>query len=158
VLRGTPGRLPWIGFNVVGTMAPSRENGVTLSKDPAASGGSAGLDLHIRRPAESEAALTKARDEILELLHGAGVGATPRLWKIEDLGNAIHFAGTCRMHASPRFGMLDGWSRMHAVPNVVVADSSAFTTGPEKNPVLTAMALSARASDRLARDLRAGYI
>jgi len=81
-----------------------------------------------------------------------------RLWKIEQLGNSIHFAGTCRMHESPRFGVLDAWSRMHAVPNVMVADSSAFTTGPEKNPALTAMALSARGSDKLARDLRAGYI
>jgi hypothetical protein len=34
------------------------------------------------------------------------------------------------MHASPQFGMLDGWSRLHAVRNVVVADSAAFTTGP----------------------------
>jgi choline dehydrogenase-like flavoprotein len=44
---------------------------------------------------------------------------------------------------------------VHGAPNVVVADSSVFTTGPEKNPVLTAMALAARASDRLGRDLRA---
>jgi choline dehydrogenase-like flavoprotein len=41
---------------------------------------------------------------------------------------------------------------------VVVADSAAFTTGSEKNPVLTAMALSARASQRLVDDLRAGNI
>jgi choline dehydrogenase-like flavoprotein len=47
---------------------------------------------------------------------------------------------------------------MHAVPNVAVADSSVFTTSPEKNPVLTSMALSARASDRLAHDLRTGAI
>ena len=56
------------------------------------------------------------------------------------------------------FGMIDRWSRLHAVPNVAVADSAAFTTGPEKNPVLTAMALAARASQRLADDLRAGVI
>jgi choline dehydrogenase-like flavoprotein len=60
------------------------------------------------------------------------------------------------MHSSPQFGMLDRWSRLHEVPNVAVADSAAFTTGPEKNPVLTAMALAARASQRLADDLRAG--
>jgi choline dehydrogenase-like flavoprotein len=60
------------------------------------------------------------------------------------------------MHASPRYGMLDGTGRMHAVRNVVVADSSAFTTGPEKNPVLTAMSLSARASRKLADDIEAG--
>jgi 2-polyprenyl-6-methoxyphenol hydroxylase-like FAD-dependent oxidoreductase len=28
-------------------------------------------------------------------------------------------------------GMLNGWNRLHAVSNVVVADASAFTTGPE---------------------------
>jgi choline dehydrogenase-like flavoprotein len=37
-----------------------------------------------------------------------------------------------------------------------VVDSSAFTTGPEKNPVLTAMALAARAGRRLADELKAG--
>ncbi len=62
------------------------------------------------------------------------------------------------MHSSPEFGMIDGWSRLHGVPNVAVADSSAFTTGPEKNPVLTSMALSARAASRLADDLRSGDI
>ena len=49
--------------------------------------------------------------------------------------------------------MLDAWSRVHDVPNVVVVDASAFTTGPEKNPTLTAMALASRAAVRLADDL-----
>jgi choline dehydrogenase-like flavoprotein len=38
----------------------------------------------------------------------------------------------------------------------VVADASCFTTNSEKNPTLTAMALSCRAADRLAADLKAG--
>ncbi len=38
------------------------------------------------------------------------------------------------MHADPRYGVLDAWNRMHDVSNVVVCDSSCFTTGPEKNP------------------------
>jgi choline dehydrogenase-like flavoprotein len=37
---------------------------------------------------------------------------------------------------------------------VLVVDASAFTTGPEKNPTLTAMALAARSCQKLARDLR----
>ena len=47
---------------------------------------------------------------------------------------------------------------MHDVTNVAVVDSSAFTTGAEKNPTLTAMALALRAADRLADDLAAGRI
>jgi len=52
--------------------------------------------------------------------------------------------------------MLDAWNRLHAVRNVAVVDASAFTTGPEKNPTLTAMALAARAMDHLAADLKSG--
>jgi choline dehydrogenase-like flavoprotein len=158
MLGRSPDRLPWIGFNVVGTMIPSRENGVLIDQGDCATGPSPRLALHIRRPCESDAALVRARDEILELLDGAGLRPRERLWRLEPIGNSVHFGGTCRMHESPGYGMLDAWGRMHAVPNVVVAGSSAFTTGPEKNPVLTAMALSARASDRLARDLRAGSV
>ncbi len=62
------------------------------------------------------------------------------------------------MHASPRFGMVNDHGRLQAVRNVAVADSSVFTTGPEKNPVLTSMALAARAGHRLAEELKAGDI
>jgi choline dehydrogenase-like flavoprotein len=57
------------------------------------------------------------------------------------------------MHDSPKFGVLDAWNRIHDARNVVVSDMSCFTTSPEKNPTLTAMALAARASERLADDL-----
>jgi choline dehydrogenase-like flavoprotein len=60
------------------------------------------------------------------------------------------------MHRSPKLGMLNAWYRLHAVDNVVVADASSFTTGPEKNPTLTVMAIAARAAHRLAEDLRTG--
>ena len=38
--------------------------------------------------------------------------------------------------------------------DLVVCDASCFTTGAEKNPTLTAMALAARAAARLAADLK----
>jgi choline dehydrogenase-like flavoprotein len=158
VLRGRAARLDWIGLGVFGTMAPCRDNRVTLDRSRRAGDGSAGVVLHVSHPGESRKLLDDTRDQIGELLNRARGAARVRVWHIEPVGNTSHYGGTCRMHASPRFGMLDAWSRIHGVPNVVVADSSAFTTGPEKNPVLTSMALSARASDRLARDLRAGAI
>ncbi|MCB8988046.1 MAG: hypothetical protein H6661_09905 [Ardenticatenaceae bacterium] len=58
------------------------------------------------------------------------------------------------MHKNPKYGVLDAWNRLHDVPNVVVCDASSFTTGAEKNPTLTAMALSARAMDKLGEDLK----
>jgi choline dehydrogenase-like flavoprotein len=59
------------------------------------------------------------------------------------------------MHQSKQFGMLDGWNRLHAAPNVLVVDTSSFTTGPEKNPTLTSMAIASRACLHLAEELRA---
>jgi choline dehydrogenase-like flavoprotein len=146
------------GFNVFGTIAPSLANFVAL--DPARTGrdGTPGLALNIRYPLQAEGTLVAARDRLIELLGNAGLDPTVRGWVVDPVGSAVHYAGTCRMHASPKFGMLDAWSRLHAVKNVVVADSAAFTTGPEKNPVLTAMALAVRASDRLADDIRRGAI
>ena len=73
-------------------------------------------------------------------------------------GSSVHYGGSVRMHADPAFGVLDRWNRLHDVPNVAVVDSSCFTTGPEKNPTLTAMAIAVRAADRLGRDVRDGTV
>jgi choline dehydrogenase-like flavoprotein len=156
VLARSPGRMPWTGFSTFGTMTPIRENRIALDDSKRAPDGSSAIALHIRHPPESESILDQARDELVELLERAGFGPKIRIWKIEHAGSANHYGGTCRMHASPKFGMLNGKGRLHAVPNVLVVDSAAFTTGPEKNPVLTAMALAARATDLLVADVRAG--
>jgi choline dehydrogenase-like flavoprotein len=158
VLRGRPGRLPWIGFSVFGTMAPSRDNWVALDSTERCTDGGSKLELHISHPSEAREALEKARDDLLDSLRRAGLNPRTRIWIVEPVGNARHYGGTCRMHTSPRYGVLDRWNRLHSVPNVAVVDSAAFTTGPEKNPVLTAMALAARAGHRLAEELANGDI
>jgi choline dehydrogenase-like flavoprotein len=156
VLRLRPGRARDIGFSIFGTMAPTRDNYVALDPQYLGVDGAAGLELHVRHPPEAQIVLEEARDQVLELLRAAGYDPSMRVWKVELVGDSNHYAGSCRMHDSPQYGMLDAWSRIHGVPNVVVADSSAFTTGPEKNPVLTSMTLAARAADRLASELGAG--
>jgi len=157
-MHRTPGQLPWIGFSVFGTMAPSKNDWIALDPAKNRRSGATGLDLHVRHPPEARKALEKAREDLISILERAGLEPRARTWNIEPVGNSRHYAGSCRMHRTPEYGMIDGWNRLHAAPNVAVVDSSAFTTGPEKNPVLTAMAISARASDRLAAELRAGDI
>jgi choline dehydrogenase-like flavoprotein len=158
VMKRHPARLPWLGFNVFGTMAPVPDNCVALDPKQQGPDGSAALRLHIRHPPEARNALERARDDLVGILSGAGLNPRVRTWHYERACESVHYGGTCRMHRSPQFGMIDGWNRLHAVPNVVVADSAAFTTGPEKNPALTAMALAARAGDHLAEQLKAGEI
>lgn len=143
----TPGRSTNVGFNLFGMLPPEEANRVSL-----APGGA--LDICLRFGDETRAMLERARDRLLEILDAAGYRPTVRSWFIEAPGTSVHYGGTVRMHRSPRYGMLDGDCRLHRCPNVLVVDASAFTTGPEKNPTLTAMALASRASDRLAVELR----
>ena len=68
-------------------------------------------------------------------------------------GTSVHYGGTLRMHGEHEHGVVDRWNRVYDAPNVIIADASVFPTGPEKNPTLTAMALSMRAAENLANEL-----
>jgi choline dehydrogenase-like flavoprotein len=148
------GRPQSIGFSLFGTMKPSRENWVALNDTPGSD--STALKLHMHYEPEVFQVLEQGRQHIMQMMTDAGMKPEQRIWNVEPPGWSNHYGGTCRMHHNEKFGMLDAFGRVHNVPNVIVADSSAFTTGPEKNPVLTSMTLSARAADRLAQDLKRG--
>ncbi|MEO7190863.1 MAG: GMC family oxidoreductase [Vicinamibacterales bacterium] len=71
-------------------------------------------------------------------------------------GSAIHEHGTCRMGADPKRSALNRFNQMHEVKNLFVVDGSAFPTATEKNPTLTILALSWRATDYLAEQIKKG--
>lgn len=73
-------------------------------------------------------------------------------------GSAIHEHGTCRMGADPKRSALNRFNQMHDVKNLFVVDGSAFPTATEKNPTLTILALSWRATDYLADQMKRGEL
>lgn len=148
------GRTTKFGVQVLGTMVPTPDVGVALGEwegsRPA---------IHLRYDESAVRNMVEARDRVRSVLGAGGLDVdVPGPFHELAPGSSVHYAGTVRMHADPEFGVLDGWNRMYDVPNVAVVDPSCFPTGPEKNPTLTAMALSARAADRLASDLRSGRL
>jgi len=68
---------------------------------------------------------------------------------------ATHNLGSNRMSRRPEDGVLDGWGRAHELPNLFIADGSAFSTGGAANPTLTIVALAMRQADEIARRLHA---
>ena len=64
----------------------------------------------------------------------------------------FHHMGATRMHRDPRFGVVDGDSRVYATPNLLVAGSSVFPAGGYLNPTLTIIALAIRIADTIRRD------
>jgi choline dehydrogenase-like flavoprotein len=71
------------------------------------------------------------------------LGATP-------IPESRHVIGTARMGDDPDTAVVDRWGRVHALDNVVVADSSVFVTSTGYGPTLTLVALAARAAHHLA--------
>jgi len=57
-----------------------------------------------------------------------------------------------------RTSVLNAFNQMHEVANVFVVDGSAFPNSSEKNPTLSIVALSWRATDYLAEELRSGRL
>jgi choline dehydrogenase-like flavoprotein len=140
-----------VGVQVFGSMVPSDRHGVRLADVGTDRFGLPMVDIDISYDGHALSTLRVARQRFETLC-----ADNENLVKVEPIdwvprpGASVHFGGTARMHARPEFGVVDGWNRVHGVPNLVVADLACFTTNPEKNPTLTAMALAARASNHLA--------
>ena len=144
------------GVQVFGTMIPKEKYYLRPSADQRDEFGFPALEVHIEFEPDVLANVFGARQHLIDLLGEAGVKGTirdivPQLFP----GTAKHYGGAARMHASPKYGVTDADNRLHDASNVLVVDASCFTTGAEKNPTLTVMALAARSADRLASDLKA---
>ena len=62
------------------------------------------------------------------------------------------------MGADPKLSVLNGYCQTHDVKNVFVTDGAPLVTNPDKNPTLTIMALSWRASDYLLEQAKKGSL
>jgi choline dehydrogenase-like flavoprotein len=93
-----------------------------------------------------------------EMLEAAGATEIELLQEENAPGLTIHEMGTARMGRDPKTSVLNAFNQMHEVKNLFVVDGSAFTTATEKNPTLSILALSWRATDFLAEEMRTGRI
>ena len=148
-----------LALHPFGETLPKAENRITVKGSP--------LDRYgvpIARisylTGENERRMSKDMyDTVLEILHQAKAEIVPfQLGYLEPNGSAIHEHGTCRMGADPKRSALNGFCQMHEVKNVFVVDGSSFTTASEKNPTLTILALSWRATDHMAAEMQRGNI
>jgi choline dehydrogenase-like flavoprotein len=71
----------------------------------------------------------------------------------ERVLGGCHHAGTARMAADPRAGVVDHDCRVFGIENLFIAGSSVFPTSGWSNPTLTLLALGYRLADRLKAEL-----
>ncbi len=77
---------------------------------------------------------------------------------IAEGGTIIHEAGTVRMGKDPKSSALNGYCQSHEVKNLFVCDAAPFVGNPDKNVTLSIVALSWRASEYLAEEMRKGNV
>jgi choline dehydrogenase-like flavoprotein len=149
----------WVEIHPFGEALPYKNNRITV--------GEAGNDRYgvplmtiSYEIGENERKMTEHMADTIEALAKAsGVELVNyKRGALDRNGSAIHEHGTCRMGDDPKRSALNKFNQMHEVSNVFVVDGSSFSNASEKNPTLTILALSWRATDYLADQIKQGVL
>ncbi len=143
-------------LTTMGEVLPRRENQVQINKTVKDAWGIPVL--HIKaKYTDNEFAMAKdAMETADEVCRGAGFQVLAKHSQMVPPGESIHELGTCRMGSDPKTSVLNGFNQSHDVKNLFVVDGSAFVSGGSQNPTLTILALTMRASEYLAEQMRKG--
>jgi choline dehydrogenase-like flavoprotein len=149
----------WFEMHPYGEVLPYAHNRVTVDASQTDRYGVPLMRIDYRIGDNERKMAEHMYDTAEEILRAAGAElVTFNRGELDNMGSAIHEHGTVRMGADPKRSALNAWNQMHEVKNVWVVDGSAFTTASEKNPTLTILALSWRATDYLAEEIRKGSL
>jgi choline dehydrogenase-like flavoprotein len=149
----------WVEIHPFGEVLPYADNRVTVDESRTDRYGVPLMKVDYRIRENERKMVEHMNDFVEELVRTAGGELLDyRRGETDKMGAAIHEHGTCRMGADPKRSALNAFNQMHEVKNVFVVDGSSFTTASEKNPTLTILALSWRASDYLAEELKQGKL
>ncbi|MBI3665505.1 MAG: GMC family oxidoreductase, partial [Acidobacteria bacterium] len=148
------------GFTMttMGEVLPRFENHVRISKHKKDAWGIPVLHIS-QKYGENEFALAKDSMETAEeMCRRAGFEVMGKHDDMVPPGESIHELGTCRMGDDPKTSVLNKYNQAHDVKNLFVVDGSSFVSGGCQNPTLTMVALTLRASDYLAEEMRKGNL
>jgi choline dehydrogenase-like flavoprotein len=129
-----------------------RENRVVLGTGRDACG-LPRAQLHWRWRPEEQAELERLQALVAGALEASGLGRVVRTPGVAPDPCAHHHAGTTRMSADPRDGVVDPHGRFHALENLWAAGASVLPAAGFANPVLTVVALALRLAEQLAARL-----
>ena len=146
----------YIGFDGRGEMIPNEHSYCEIDPEVADQWGIPVLRFHWQW-GDNEIKMARDMQETFRAIVAAAGGTYvtttspdgPHPYGIADGGVIIHELGTARMGANPKTSALNKYCQAHDVKNLFVTDAASFVTNPDKNPTLTIMALSWRASDYL---------
>lgn len=141
-----------------GEMLPDPANRVTLSKSAKDKWGIPTVEIDCSLGPNELKMVPRILEDARAMLEAAGGIVVSQAAGPGPPGLAIHEMGTACMGRDPGKSVLGAYNQAHDVPNLYVTDGSAMASSACQNPSLTYMALSARAADHAAGQLRDGML
>jgi len=148
------------GFNLttMGEVLPRYENFVRINRDLKDEWGVPVPHITHKYTDNEYEMARDATETAAEVCRGAGFEVLAKHAQMVPPGESIHELGTCRMGADPKESVLNRFNQAHDVKNLFVLDGSAFVSGGSQNPTLTILALSIRAGEYMAEQMRRGEL
>lgn len=147
-----------MGITAFGECLPYEENKMWLDHDKTDKWGQPTVVFDCEFKENEMKMREDMKNDAAEMLEAAGLKNIRTFDNIGGMGIAIHEMGTARMGRDPKSSVLNKWNQVHAAPNVFVTDGACMTSAACQNPSLTYMALTARAADYAANELKKGNL
>ncbi|MBB6498102.1 GMC oxidoreductase [Pedobacter cryoconitis] len=141
-----------------GECLPYHENKVSLHPTEKDKWGQPVMTIDFSFRDNEEKMMKDIKETSGEMLSAAGFKEIDTFNYHKPGGATIHEMGTARMGRDPRTSVLNGFNQVHAARNVFITDGSCMTSSACQNPSLTYMALTARACDFAAEELKKGNL
>ncbi len=150
---------PWsVSMMMQGETIPKTANRVTLSRDKKDKWGVPLLNFSIDYDDNDVKSMQDFLQVGSEMLEKAGCTNIRQHDSKQAPGLDIHEMGGVRMGHDPATSLLDKWNALHHCKNVFVTDGACMTSTSTQNPSLTFMAITARAANHAAEELKKGNL
>jgi choline dehydrogenase-like flavoprotein len=147
-----------IGIGGFGELLPYHENKITLDPDKKDRWGLPILAMDAEIKDNEKKMRIDIVKEAREMLENAGIKNITSWDHGHNVGDGIHEMGTARMGRDPKTSVLNGHNQVWDAKNVFVTDGAAMVSSACQNPSLTYMALTARAANFAADELKKGNL
>lgn len=143
-----------VSMTMMGEVLGRHENLVRINKDVVDAWGIPVLHVQTKYTDNEYSMARDAVDTCVSLANASGFEVLSKNTQPNPPGYSIHEVGTCRMGNDPKHSVLNQWNQSHDIKNLFVVDGSGFTSAGWQNPTMTILALSMRASEYLAEQMR----
>jgi len=141
-----------------GETVPKITNYVRLSEDQKDQWGIPLLVTSVEYDANDERMVQDFLKQSEEMLEKAGCKNITTYENKQNPGLDIHEMGGCRMGKDPKTSLLNEWNQLHLCKNVFVTDGACMTSTGNQSPSILYMALTARAANYAAGEMKKGNL